>query len=151
MSTNATITYNDISSLKSKVEILNSTITNGVAVYQAPGSSTSVKPISALSFILLEIPVTFPANATSADIKVPVNANAGWIKTLSSQNFVVLSDVKQDSADEGGYRATLFTNIKSGTDLASAGTTIGKIVRGSADKSSSHQVTVDILFISLNP
>ena len=149
MSTNVTITYNQISQIQSDLSVLKSKAEKGVAVFQKRGSSTKPKPISDLSFVLMEIPITFVAKDKTLVIKTPTDANAEWVSALQSPYFVAISDVKSDSTDTGTYSTALYTSIK-GESLGDNGAIIGEIVRNTAaDKK--YDVIVDILFISLNP
>lgn len=151
MSSNITITYNDISSIKSDLSILKGKAEKGVAVFQAAGASTEVKQISDLSFVLMETKVSFAAAATYAVIKTPTDSNASWVSGLQSSTFIVLSDVKSDSADKCTYSSALYSSIKS-SQLGDSGQTIGEVKRtGAAADLLAKTVTVDILFISLNP
>lgn len=150
MSTNATITWSDISTLKSSINELQSKLGNGVAVFQKNDYESSVQPVTDLSFILMETTATFAKDAVRANIKTPQIANANWISAINTSYFIVLSDVKSDSTDTGTYSSALYTSIKSAADLGAAGAVIGE-VRRDVKAPNAITVTVDILFIALNP
>ena len=150
MSTNATITWSDISTLKSSINQLQSKLGNGVAVFQKKDYESSVQPVTDLSFILMETTAVFSKDDTRAVIKTPQITNANWISSINTSYFIVLSDVKSSSTDKGTYSSALYTSVKSATDLGTAGAEIGEVKRDSKAPGPI-TVTVDILFIALNP
>lgn len=149
MSTNVTITYSDISELKSEIENLKGKSGEGVAVFSSKNKTTSPKTINDVSFILLEIEVTMKKKETSAKIVVPSSINSSFLDQAQG-NFIVLSDVKSESGDGGFYSSSLYKSIKSAKSVGTAGGTIGEVFRNTAPEKDVPLV-VDILFISLTP
>jgi hypothetical protein len=150
MSSTSTITWSDISTLKSSISEIKSKIGNGVAIYTSKDYETAVKPITNLSFILMETEVTFDKTALTADINTPQIANSKWASSINNKYFIVLSDIKSSPTDtQTTYSSALHDVIKTSSKLAWANQKIGEVKRDNA-KSGAAKVIVDILFIGIS-
>jgi hypothetical protein len=150
MSTSATITWNDISKIKSDIDVINSKLNNLVAVFRKNGVQSTAKTINDLSFALVETTATIKKGKTVGEILTPTVPNTATGLNTVTPYFIAISDVKSDPADTATYSSALFSTIKTADALSTVGVKIGEVQRSVAATQDT-TVIVDILFIAINP
>jgi len=147
MSTNVTITYNDISTMKSDISVLQGKLDRAAAIFQKRTGSSSTKTLNDLNFILFQTDLVMKKGATSVDIVIP---NAAFANNLNNSKFIAICSTRQEQGDTGIYSSYLYQSINDGKIFSTSGSKIGKVLR-SVKADDKYSLTVDILFISLNP